>query len=231
MKNSDATAGNGVTEENPVTRLMETVSTIIEFVKAHHHEPKVFRDIPYEFDFSQKQEDLRIKLAKEFRSRLQVCKVRFHQAGLEDETISEWSDWLKEPVEAILYFDQSIRQMKVSLKKSSSGEWTFPDNVVEEFVGRKIGEVTAALQPFEDMEEVFRPVPAMTPRVQHGKPMTIDQRMRLLMDQKPESLGWTVTEFQNELKCSRGGIAKTPCWNMLESARKLGKIERRKDRR
>ncbi len=69
------------------------------------------------------------------------------------------------------------------------------------------------------------------PREQHGKRMTIDQRMKLVLFEKPESSGWSITEFETELKCSRAGIHKTASWKALEAARKLGKAERRNDRR
>lgn len=74
-------------------------------------------------------------------------------------------------------------------------------------------------------------VAAKTLRDQGGKRLTIEQRMRLVLFEKPESSGWTITEFQTELQCSRGGIHKTASWQALEAARKLGKAERRKDRR
>lgn len=68
-------------------------------------------------------------------------------------------------------------------------------------------------------------------KTQRGKRMTIDQRMKLVLFEKPESSGWSITEFETELKCSRGGIHKTASWKALEAARKLGKAERRNDRR
>lgn len=74
-------------------------------------------------------------------------------------------------------------------------------------------------------------VPAKPLREQRGKRMTIDQRMKLVLFEKPESSGWSVTQFEAELKCSRAGIHKTASWKALEAARKLGKAERRKDRR
>jgi hypothetical protein len=74
-------------------------------------------------------------------------------------------------------------------------------------------------------------VAAKTLREQHGKRLTIDQRMKLVLFEKPESAGWTVTEFQAELKCSRGGVHKTASWQALVAARKLGKSEPRTDRR
>jgi hypothetical protein len=67
-------------------------------------------------------------------------------------------------------------------------------------------------------------------REKKGKKVTVDQRMKLLLIEKPESSGWTVTKFQKELKCSRGAVGGAPTWQMLESARKLGKNERAKDR-
>lgn len=63
------------------------------------------------------------------------------------------------------------------------------------------------------------------------KEFTIDQRMKLLLLEQPGSDGWTVQQFASELKCSKGGVHKTDTWQMLNSARKLGKIEKTKDRR
>jgi hypothetical protein len=75
-------------------------------------------------------------------------------------------------------------------------------------------------------------IAAKTLREQRGKKkVTINDRLRLTLLSKPESKGWTVTEWQAELKCSRGAIGKSDVWQELESARKLGKSERRKDRR
>jgi hypothetical protein len=68
-------------------------------------------------------------------------------------------------------------------------------------------------------------------REQRGKKLTINDRMRLTLLNKPESKGWSVTEWMAELKCSRGGIGNSDVWQELEAARKLGKSERRKDRR
>lgn len=68
-------------------------------------------------------------------------------------------------------------------------------------------------------------------RKKDGKLPSIDDRMKLLLFNKPESNGWTVSQFVAELKCSRSGVADTATWKMLEAARKLGKAERRKDRR
>ena len=72
---------------------------------------------------------------------------------------------------------------------------------------------------------------AATSCEQRGKRMTIDQRMKLLLFENPDSSGWSITKFQTELKCSRGGIHKTASWKALEAARKLGKTDRRTDRR
>lgn len=73
-------------------------------------------------------------------------------------------------------------------------------------------------------------------RTKRGRPnepakYTIEERMKLVLFDKPESSGWSVTEFQAELNCSRGGIHQTTTWKALEAARKLGKTERRNDRR
>ena len=72
---------------------------------------------------------------------------------------------------------------------------------------------------------------AKPPLEQREKRMTIDQRMKLMLFDKPESSGWSITEFETELKCSRAGIHKTASWKALDAARKLGKAERRNDRR
>jgi hypothetical protein len=82
----------------------------------------------------------------------------------------------------------------------------------------------------DDEQPRHSPVTAKSPRNQGGKRLTIEQRMKLVLFEKPESSGWTITEFQAELQCSRGGIHKTASWQALEAARKLGKAERRNDR-
>lgn len=169
MKKSDATTGNGVTEENPVTRLMETVSKIIEFAEENRHEPKRIVErsgtpnplITLEFPYSKSRDEQRLKLAKEFGNRLQACKARFHQAGEESKTIREWSDRLQEPVQALLYFEESFRQKYA--KRASIGLATLPKTAVADFVGRKIGEVASARQPFQEMEDILRPVPSFVP--------------------------------------------------------------------
>ena len=84
------------------------------------------------------------------------------------------------------------------------------------------------------VEKKDRPPPSKTSlqRSNNGhEKFTIEQRMKLVLFDKPESAGWTISEFQTELECSRGGVHKTATWQALEAARKLGKTERRKDRR
>lgn len=63
-----------------------------------------------------------------------------------------------------------------------------------------------------------------------GERITIDQRMRRVLDDQPEAEGWSITQWQETLKRSRGGIHKTKTWTGLEAARKLGKVEKRTDR-
>ena len=60
--------------------------------------------------------------------------------------------------------------------------------------------------------------------------LTINKRMLRLLEENPESRGWTVSQFTQELKCSRGGVHKTHTWQALISARKLGRVEKTKDR-
>ena len=88
----------------------------------------------------------------------------------------------------------------------------------------------SSISPSGPQPEVSAFVAAKTLREQHGKRMTIDQRMKLVLFEKPESKGWNISEFQAELECSRGGIHKTATWKALEAARKLGKAERQTDR-
>ena len=63
------------------------------------------------------------------------------------------------------------------------------------------------------------------------KTPTTKELMQLALINKPESTGWGITEWQKETKRSRGSIGGCEVWHQLESARKLGKTEKRTDRR
>jgi len=58
-----------------------------------------------------------------------------------------------------------------------------------------------------------------------GKKTTINARMLDILARHPDCRGWTITQWQQELKCSRGGIHKTDTWRQLEASRKLGKYD------
>ncbi len=72
-------------------------------------------------------------------------------------------------------------------------------------------------------------VVAKTLREQRGqKKLTTNDLMRLELFENPDSKGWSVTEWQNRVKRSRGSIAGSDVWKELEAARKLGKSDRRR---
>ncbi len=72
---------------------------------------------------------------------------------------------------------------------------------------------TASPQAADD-----QPRPRMKPR--RGRLM-VKERMEATLIKKPEALGWTITEWQKELKCSRGVVQKTETWERLHAQHRL----------
>jgi hypothetical protein len=59
---------------------------------------------------------------------------------------------------------------------------------------------------------------------------TVNMRMADEIQKNPNAMGWTITQWQQHLKCSRAAIQGTATWRSLERCRLTKKAERIKDR-
>lgn len=60
--------------------------------------------------------------------------------------------------------------------------------------------------------------------------LTVNDRMKELLQTTPESAGWTARRFASMLKCSPGTVGECAAWTELEMTRLAAKAEKRRDR-
>jgi|GEM_PF-4138645 len=68
------------------------------------------------------------------------------------------------------------------------------------------------------------PVDNSTPKI------PINGRMKNMLINNPEAMGWNSPKWAEELKCAKSSVVETKMWKNLESARLINKAEHMKDR-